>query len=87
MDTSKEKKAIHERLKNAADEELLVNIRVAKILSILFSRNFFRCFLFIFMMLINLYFFSKTDNEVRLLINTVDGVFLSFFITKSLVST
>ena len=82
MDTYKEKKAIQERLHNATDDELLVNIRVAKILSFLFSRNFFRGFLFIFMMLINLYFFNKTDNTVRLLINTIAGVFLTFFITE-----
>ena len=82
MDISKETKAIREQFKNDTDEELLISIRISKVLSFLFSRNFFRGFLFIFMMLINLYFFNKTDNSLRLLINTIAGVFLSFFITK-----
>lgn len=82
MNPSKEIKAIREQFNNASDEELLINIRISKILSFLFSRNFFRGFLFIFMMLINLYFFNKTDNALRLLINTIAGVFLSFFITE-----
>ena len=82
MDISKETKAIREQFINATDEELLTNIRMSKILCFLFSRNFFRGFLFIFMMLINLYFFNKTDNAVRLLINTIASVFLTFFITE-----
>lgn len=73
---------IQQEFKDATDSELLVNIRVSKVLSFLFSRNFFRVFLFIFMMLINLYFFSKTGNERWLLINTIAGVFLSFFISE-----
>lgn len=82
MDISKETKAIREQFKNDSDEQLLINIRISKVLSFLFSRNFFRGLLFIFMMLINLYFFNKTDNAVRLLINTIAGVFSTFFITE-----
>ena len=82
MDTSKETKAIQEQFNNATDEELLINIRISKVLSFLFSRNFYRGFLFIFSMLINLYYFSKTENEVRLLLNTIISIFLAFFITE-----
>lgn len=84
MDTSKETKAIREQFKNHTDEELLISIRVSKVLSFLFSRNFFRGFLFIFMMLVNIYYFSKTENEVRLLLNTFISIFLAFFITEFL---
>jgi magnesium-transporting ATPase (P-type) len=84
MDTSKETKAIREQFINATDEELLTNIRMSKILCFLFSRNFFRGFLFIFMMLINLFYFSKTENEVRLLLNTLISIFLAFLITEFL---
>jgi magnesium-transporting ATPase (P-type) len=82
MDTSKETKAIKDQFNNASDEELLINIRISKVLSFLFSRNFYRGFLFIFSMLINLYYFSKTENEVRLLLNTIISIFLAFFITE-----
>ena len=84
MDTSKETKAIREQFINATDEELLTNIRMSKILSFLFSRNFFRGFLFIIMMLINLFYFSKTENEVRLLLNTLISFFLAFLISEFL---
>ncbi len=84
MDTSKEKKAIREQFKNDTDEELLINIRISKVLSFLFSRNFYRGFLFILTMLINLYYFSKTQNEVRLLINTIISLFFVFLITEFL---
>ena len=84
MNPSKEIKAIREQFNNASDEELLINIRISKILSFLFSRNFFRGFLFIFMMLINLYYFSKTQNEVRLLINTIISIFFVLLITEFL---
>ena len=84
MDTSKETKAIREQFINATDEELLTNIRMSKILSSLFSRNFFRGFLFIFMMLINIYYFSKTESEFRLLINTIISIFFALLITEFL---
>jgi len=82
MDISGETKAIREQFKNDTDEELLISIRISKVVSFLFSRNFFNCFLFIFIMLINLYFFNKTNNAVRLVINTIAGIFLTFFITE-----
>lgn len=84
MNPSKEIKAIREQFNNASDEELLINIRISKILSFLFSRNFFRGYLFIFMMLINIYYFSKTENEFRLLINTIISIFFVLLITKFL---
>jgi magnesium-transporting ATPase (P-type) len=84
MNPSKEIKAIREQFQNASYEELLINIRISKVLSFLFSRNFFRGFLFIFMMLINLYYFSKTQNEVRLLINTIISIFFVLLITEFL---
>ena len=82
MNPSKEIKAIREQFNNASDEELLINIRISKILSFLFSRNFFRGFLFFLIMLINLYFFNKTDNELRLLINTIISIFFVLLITE-----
>lgn len=84
MNPSKEIKAIREQFNNASDEELLINIRISKILSFLFSRNFFRGFLFIFMMLINIFYFSKTENEFRLLINTIISIFFVLLITEFL---
>lgn len=81
---SKETRAIQEQFKNANDKELLINIRLSKVLSFLFSRNFYRGFMFFFMMLINLYYFSKTENEVRLLINTIISIFFILFITEFL---
>ena len=84
MNPSKEIKAIREQFNNASDEELLINIRISKILSFLFSRNFFRGYLFIFMMLINIYYFSKTENEFRLLINTIISIFFVLLITEFL---
>lgn len=84
MDTYKETKAIQEQFNNVTDEELLINIRMSQVLSFLFSRNFFRGFLFIFMMLINLYCFIKTENEVRLLINTIISIFFVLLITEFL---
>lgn len=84
MDTYKETKAIQEQFNNVTDEELLINIRMSKVLSFLFSRNFFRGFLFIFMMLINLYYFNKTENEVRLLINTIISICFVLLITEFL---
>ena len=84
MDTSKETKAIQEQFNNATDEELLINIRISKVLGFLFSRNFYRGFLFIFMMLINFHYFSETENEVRLMLNTIISIFFVFFITEFL---
>jgi diacylglycerol kinase len=84
MDTSNETNAIQERFKNATDKELLMNIRMSKVLGVLFSRYFFRGFIFVVMMLINLYFFSKTENELRLLMNTIISVFFVLFITEFL---
>lgn len=84
MNHSKEIKAIREQFNNASDEELLINIRISKILSFLFSRNFFRGFLFIFMMLININYFSKTEDEFRLLINTIISIFFVLLITEFL---
>ena len=84
MDTSKETKAIQDQFNNATDEELLINIRISKVLSFLFSRNFYRGFLFIFTTAINLYYFSKSENEVRLLLNTIICIFFILFITEFL---
>lgn len=84
MDISKETKAIREQFKNDTDEELLISIRISKVLSFLFSRNFYRGFFFILTMLINLYYFSKTQNEVRLLLNTIICIFLVLLITEFL---
>lgn len=84
-DSSEETKSIREQFKNDTDKELLISIRISKVLSFLFSRNFFKGFLFIFIMLINLYFFNKTNNSVRLLINTIAGIFLTFFITEYII--
>ena len=84
MDSSKETKVIQSQFKNATDKELLISIRISKVLGILFSRNFFRGFIFVVMMLINLYFFSKTENELRLLMNTIISVFFVLFITEFL---
>lgn len=82
MDIIKETKLIREQFKNSTDKELLINIRISKVLRFLFSRNFNRGFLFVFMMLINLYFFSKTGNELRLLINMIFSLFFVFFISN-----
>jgi hypothetical protein len=82
MDTSKETKAIREQFKNDTDEQLLISIKFSKFLCLLFSRNFNRGFQFIFMMLINLYYFSKTENEVRLLLNTIISIFFVLLITE-----
>lgn len=84
MDTSKRKKAIQEQFKNATDEELLINIRISKFLSFLFSKNFYRLWLVCFSMMLNFNFFSKTDNEVRFIMNTIISVLFSFFITEFL---
>jgi magnesium-transporting ATPase (P-type) len=84
MNPSKEIKEIREQFNNVTDEELLINIRISKVLSFLFSRNFYRGFLFIFMLLINLYYFSKTEIEVRLLINTIISIFFVLLITEFL---
>jgi magnesium-transporting ATPase (P-type) len=82
MDTYKVTKAIQKQFNNATDEELLINIRISKVLSFLFSRNFFRGFLFIFMTLINIHYFNKTENEVRLLVNTIVSIFFVLLITE-----
>ena len=82
MDTTEETKLIREQFKNSTDKELLTNLRVSKVLRFLFSRNFNRGFLFVFMILISLYFFCKTENEVRLLISMISSLFYVFFISN-----
>lgn len=81
MDTIKETKLIREKFKNSTDQELLINIKISKVLRFLFSKNFNRSFQFVFMTLINLYFFCKTGNEVRLFRNMIISLFYVFFVS------
>ncbi|RAR73762.1 hypothetical protein [Flavobacterium aciduliphilum] len=84
MNAFEEKEVIKSKFKDASDEELLTNIRISKLFYILFSRNFYRILVFSFSMLINLYFYHKIGNEIRLINNSVIALVISIFITNYL---